>query len=154
MSLTRHVRGSEHRAWPCVAASVAAAVVALFLADAPRAEDPPAFRHGLWQFDRTVGGQKLQTKECTNPTEDMKQQNALLTKGGCKFTPSTRSGRTYTFSAECTINAPGSAPITARSTSVLTVESDTAYRVEITTTGAGTSTSETLLARRVGDCAK
>lgn len=128
--------------------------VALFIADASRAEDPPPFRQGLWQFDRSVGAQKLQTKECTNPTEDMKQQNTLLTKGGCKFTPSTRSGKTYTFSAECTINAPGSAPITARSTSVLTVESDGAYKVEITTTGAGTSTSETLLARRVGDCAK
>ena len=153
MSLSRPVGNADHRVWPWVVASVAAGV-ALFLAGAPRAEEPPAFRHGLWQFDRTVGGQKLQTKECTNPTEDMKQQNALLTKGGCKFTPSTRAGKTYTFSAECTINAPGGAPVTARSTSVLTVESDAAYRVEITTTGAGTSTNETLLARRVGDCAK
>jgi hypothetical protein len=146
-------RGFVRSPWPRVAASVVAGG-ALFFAAASLAEDPPPFRQGLWQFDRAVGGQKLQTKECTNPTEDMKQQNALLTKGGCKFTPSTRAGKAYTFSAECTINAPGSAPITARSTSVLTVESDSAYRVEITTTGAGTSTNETLLARRVGDCAK
>jgi hypothetical protein len=150
---SRHPRGFVRGPWPRVAAGVAAGV-ALFIADASCAEDPPPFRQGLWQFDRSVGSQKLQTKECTNPTEDMKQQNALLTKGGCKFTPSTRSGKTYTFSAECTITAPGSAPITARSTSALTVESDGAYRVEITTTGGGTSTNETLLARRVGDCPK
>jgi hypothetical protein len=139
------------------ATGVAAAMLAgaaLFVAAASRAEEPPAFRQGLWQFDRTVGAQKLQTRECTNPSEDMKQQNAMLTKNGCKFTPSTRSGKTYTFSAECTIKAPAAAPITARSTSVMTVDGDSAYKVEITTTGAGTSTNEVLLARRVGDCAK
>lgn len=136
---------------------VAAAVLAgaaLFMTVASRAEEPPAFRQGLWQFDRTVGGQKLQSKECTNPSEDMQQQNAMLTKGGCTFTPSTRSGKTYTFSAECTIKPPAGAPVTARSTSVMTVDSDSAYKVEITTTGAGTSTNEVLIARRVGDCAK
>ena len=153
MSIPRRVRGVVHSAWPRVAASVAAGV-ALSVVTASRAEDPPPFRQGLWQFDRSVGTQKLQTKECTNPSEDMKEQNALLTKGGCTFTPSTRSGKTYAFSAQCTINAPGSGQVTARSSSVLTVESDSAYRVEITTTGAGTSTNETLVARRVGDCTK
>jgi len=153
MNAVHRTRGFGRIAWPRIAASVVAGVAPL-VAAASLAEDPPPFRQGLWQFDRTVGGKKLQTKECTNPTEDMKQQNALLTKGGCKFTPSTRSGRTYTFSAECTINAPGSAPVTVRSISALTVESDGAYRVEITTTGAGTSTNEVLLARRVGDCPK
>jgi hypothetical protein len=127
---------------------------AVIAAEVARAEEPPLFRQGLWQFDRTVGGQKLQTRECTNPSEDMKQQSATLTRSGCKFTPSTRSGRTYTFSAECTINVPAGAPVTARSTSVMTVDSDSAYKVEITTTGAGTSTNEVLIARRVGDCPK
>jgi uncharacterized protein DUF3617 len=136
-----------------VGATMLAAAALSFVA-AAHAEEPPAFRHGLWQFDRTVGAQKLQTKECTNPSEDMKQQNAMLTKGGCKFTPSTRSGKTYTFSAECTVKAPAGAPVTARSTSVMTVDSDSAYKVEITTTGAGTSTNELLIARRVGDCGK
>jgi hypothetical protein len=36
----------------------------------------------------------------------------------------------------------------------MTVESDSAYKVEISTTGAGTSTNEVLVARRVGDCPK
>jgi hypothetical protein len=121
---------------------------------ASRAEDPPTFRQGLWQFDRTVGGQKLQTRECTNPSEELKRQNALLAKSGCKLTPTERSGSAYSFSAECTINTPGAASVSARSTSVMTVDSDSAYKVEIATTGAGTSTQEVLIARRVGDCAK
>jgi Protein of unknown function (DUF3617) len=125
-----------------------------WFAVASRAEDPPTFRQGLWQFDRTVGGQKLQTRECTNPSEELKRQNALLAKSGCKLTPTERSGSAYSFSAECTINTPGAASVSARSTSVMTVDSDSAYKVEIATTGAGTSTQEVLIARRVGDCAK
>jgi uncharacterized protein DUF3617 len=136
-----------------VAAAIAAAVTILFSAGA-RAEDPPAFRQGLWQFDRTVGGQKLQTKECTSPSEELKRQNELLTRNGCKFTPTERSGNVYKFTAECTINAPGSSPVSARSMSVMTVDDDSAYKVEITTTGAGTSTQESLIARRIGDCTK
>jgi hypothetical protein len=125
-----------------------------WFAVASRAEDPPTFRQGLWQFDRTVGGQKLQTRECTNPSEELKRQNALLAKSGCKLTPTERSGSAYSFSAECTINTPGAASVSARSTSVMTVDSDSAYKVEIATTGAGTSTQEVLIARRVGDCTK
>jgi len=127
---------------------------AQLFADAARGEEPPAFRQGLWQFDRTVGGQKLQTRECTSPTEELKRQNALLSKGGCKLTPTQRSGDAYTFTAECTINTPNSASVSARSTSVMTVDGDSAYQVEITTTGAGTSTRELLIARRIGDCAR
>lgn len=127
---------------------------AQLFADAARGEEPPAFRQGLWQFDRTVGGQKLQTRECTSPTEELKRQNALLSKSGCKLSPTQRSGDAYAFTAECTINTPGSASVSARSTSVMTVDGDSAYQVEITTTGAGTTTREVLFARRIGDCAR
>jgi len=124
------------------------------VADIARADEPPSFRQGLWQFDRTVGGQNLQTKSCTNPSEDMKRQNAILEKGGCKSSPSTRSGNAYTFTVDCAVTTPGSDPVNVRSTSVMTVESDSAYNVDITTTGAGISTQERLVAHRVGDCAK
>jgi hypothetical protein len=127
-------------------------VASLVIAAPVQGEEPPAFRQGLWQFDRTVGGQKIATRECTNPTEELRRQNVLLTKGGCTFTPTQRSGNSYTFSAECTVNPPGAVSVSARSTSVMTVESESAYKVEITTTGAGTSTQEVLIARRIGDC--
>jgi hypothetical protein len=142
------------RALAVQTATLLASVALLLLGATSRAEEPPPFRQGLWQFDRTVGGQKLQTRECTNPTEQLKQQNALLTKSGCKLTPTGRSENTYTFTAECTISAPAGASVTARSTSAMTVESGEAYTVEISTTGAGTSTRESLVARRIGDCPK
>ena len=123
-------------------------------AAAAQAEEPPALRQGLWQFERTVGGQKLQRQECVSPSEDMKRQNAMLEKSGCKFSPAQRAGNTYTFTAECAIKPPGGDTVSVRSTSVMTVENDSAYKVEIATTGAGTSTQELLVARRVGDCPK
>ena len=142
----------------CSAAGSAAAsllvALAVVTAGVARADEPPAFRQGLWQFDRTVGGQKLQTKSCTNPSEDMKRQNAILEKGGCKSSPSKRTGNAYTFTVDCTVTPPGSDPVKVLSTSVMTVESDSAYDVDITTTGAGISTQERLVARRVGECAK
>ena len=66
------------------AAALLLVALAVVVADIARADEPPAFRQGLWQFDRTVGGQNLQTKSCTNPGEDMKRQDAILEKGGCK----------------------------------------------------------------------
>ncbi len=124
------------------------------MTSAARADEPPSLRQGLWQFDRTVGGQKIQSRECTSPTEEMKRQNALLIKSGCRLSPAQRSGKAYTFTAECTVNPPGAASVSVRSASVMTVDNEDAYTVEITTTGAGTSTQETLVARRVGDCSK
>ena len=141
----------------CSAAGSAASllfVITLVAADLARADEPPAFRRGLWQFDRTVGGQALQTKSCSSPSEDMERQNAMLEKGGCKSSPGKRSGDVYTFTVECTVATPGSGNVNVRSTSVMTAESDSAYNVDITTTGAGTSTQERLVARRIGDCTK
>ena len=129
-------------------------VIMLVAAGPTRADEAPAFRHGLRQFERTVGGQALQTRSCSSPSEDMERQNAMLEKGGCKSLPGKRSGNVYSFTVECTVTTPGSGTVNVRSTSVMTAESDSAYNVDITTTGAGTSTQEQLVARRIGDCAK
>jgi hypothetical protein len=133
-----------------VAGVVAVAVLSVGIARAEEAD----LRQGLWQFERTVGGRKLQTQECTDPNDDMDRQNAMLAKSGCKFSPPQRVGSTYTFSAECAVKPPGGETVTAHSTSVMTVQSDSAYTVDITTTGAGTTTQERLVARRIGDCVK
>jgi len=130
--------------------------LAALLATAPAlADDPPQFRQGLWEFDRSAGGQRMHKSECTSPTEDMKRQNETIAKGGgCKFSPPVRSGSTYTFSADCSMAGPQGGPVSFRSTSVMTVESDTAYKIEVTTTGgAAPPVKEVLTARRIGDCA-
>lgn len=117
-----------------------------------RADEPPPLRQGLWQFERSVAGRTLQSRQCVSPREDMQRQNAMLEKSGCKFSPGQLAGKTYTFSADCSIKAAAGAPVTVHSTSVMTVDGDSAYAVEISTTGAGTTTQERLVARRLGDC--
>jgi hypothetical protein len=42
----------------------------------------------------------------------------------------------------------------SRSTTVITVKSDSAYRVEVNGSTAGQATKELLVARRIGDCKK
>lgn len=116
--------------------------------------DLPAFRKGMWEFNRTMEGagsqgksQAITSKKCSNPTEDMKKQNEMLLKAGCKFSPITRSGNTYSFTSDCTI--PGAS---AQGKSTISVENDSAYTVHIETRQGNQATKETLRARRIGDC--
>jgi hypothetical protein len=116
------------------------------------AADLPGFRHGLWEFNRTVNGQKVASKECLNPTERMKAQNARLEQSGCKFSPMEKAGSTYTSTSECAMKMPGGNTLRSSSKSVMTVESDSAYQLQVTGTLAGEPSSEQLVARRIGEC--
>jgi len=122
-----------------------------------RADEPPRFRQGMWEFDRTApGGQKMHTTQCTNPSDDMKRQNEMIEKrGGCKISPMQQSGNTYTFSADCNMNSPQGGMVSFRSTSVMTVENDSAYKIDVTTSAGqpGPMGKEQLTAHRIGDCA-
>jgi hypothetical protein len=126
----------------------------LAVGNAAWADELPNLRPGLWQFERSAAGQKMHTTQCTSPNQDMKRQNEMIEKrGGCKMSPLKRSGNTYTFSADCTLSSP-QGPVTFRSTSAMTVESDSAYKIEVTTSDAlGPTGKELLTARRIGDCA-
>ncbi len=115
------------------------------------ADDLPVFRQGLWEFDRSVDGGDgkpvaLTTQKCSDPTADMKKKNEEAL-GTCKMSPIARSGNIYTFSAECTILG-----VSMQSKSVITAESDSAYRVDIDALQDGITTKELLMAKRVGDC--
>jgi hypothetical protein len=134
---------------------VAISVATCVLAGAARAEELPKFRQGLWEFERTAAGQKMHTTQCTAPNEDMKRQNEMIEKrGGCKMSPLQHKGNTYTFSADCSMSTP-QGPVAFKSTSVMTVESDSAYKIEVSTSGGpGPAGKELLTARRVGDCTK
>ena len=131
----------------------------LFLGLAPQAlqaEELPSFRRGLWEFQRTMdmgGGEKtLSSRRCTEPGEDMRRQNGTFAKAGCKVSPVDRRGGVYSFVADCRGAGMGNVV----SQSVITVESDTAYTVEVEASGdvgpGGGKRKETLKARRVGDC--
>jgi hypothetical protein len=140
--------GSRIRGFAIALVGVVSTAVVCMIAAA--GEDLPALRQGMWKFTRTVGGKTIESNRCTSPTDDMKRQNATLQKAGCTFSPIRKAGNTFTFDANCTL--PGG--MTSRTTSVLTYESDSAYRLDVTGTVGGEPTKETLVARRTGDCTK
>lgn len=120
------------------------------------ADDWPALRQGMWEFDRTIetpgtaGKPKtIQMKKCTRPTEDMSKQNEMLTKGGCRFSPIQKTGNAYSYSADCKMQG-----VAMKSSSVLTVDGDSAYILRVESQTGSEVTKEVLRARRTGDCAK
>ena len=111
-------------------------------------------RQGLWNFQRTVNGEKIEATKCTSPTEDMKTMNAKLEKSGCRMSPVKKSGNVFTYTADCSMKMPTGATMNSRSTSVLTVESDSSYRLEVDAVTDGQASKERLVAKRIGDCPK
>ena len=130
-----------------------ALVALLTAARAVRADEVPLLRQGLWEFQRTAGVNKFAATECIDPSEDLRRQHAALEKMGCKLSPALRAGATYTYTADCSVKLPSGA-VAFSTTSVLTAESDTAYRLENRLTSQGATTNETISAQRVADCAQ
>lgn len=136
------------------ACRVAVFVGAAMVSAAALADELPVLTPGMWEFKRTVeaqgtGGKPMNVanRECTDPTAEMRKSNDMLAKQGCTFTPVSKSGATYTFSSDCRIQG-----VRYQSRSVITVESASAYRVDVTSSGSGPSTKEVLVAKRTGDC--
>jgi Protein of unknown function (DUF3617) len=116
------------------------------------AEQLPAFKPGLWEFKRSVesgDGQPatLTNQKCTSPTDDMNKKTVAMAESGCQPSPVSRSGNFYTFSLKCTIQG-----VPIESTSVITFESDSAYKVDVESKQGDKTTREQLSARRVGEC--
>ncbi len=133
---------------------VAAFVGAAMASAAALADELPVLAPGMWEFKRTVESQgaggkpmNVENRKCTDPTAEMRKSNDMLAKQGCTFTPVSKSGATYTFTSDCRIQG-----VRYQSRSVITVESGSAYRVDVTSSGSGPSTKEVLVAKRTGDC--
>ena len=130
-----------------LAASVLASATAV------GAEDLPQFRPGLWEFKRTIEELKqgvkpppLNLQECVDPTASLKKHKETP---GCKFSPMTRTGDSYSFTADCQTDRGR-----LRSKSVITVESDSAYRLRVESQVGEQQVTELLVARRIGECQK
>jgi len=135
--------------------ATATAILISTLVPAPvLADNLPALRQGMWKFERTVGGKKIETTKCTSPTEDMKTMNATLEKSGCRFTPVKKAGNVYTYTADCSMKMPTGATMNSRSMSVMTVAGESSYKIEIDVVTDGQASKEQLVAQRVGDCTK
>jgi hypothetical protein len=150
-------RSFESSRWLAVfAVVVLGAALAMTFAAVAFADPWPTLRSGMWEYKRTMvrsdepGKPVVITKrKCGNPAEDMKRQNAKLTAVGCQFSPVRQAGNTYTFTAQCSM-----AGIQVQSRSTLTVENPGAYRLFVESREGGGMSKETLIARRVGDCAR
>lgn len=121
---------------------------------AAAAEDWPVLSQGRWRFDRTIEGtgpapQKISRTECIDPTANFRRQQEQLAKAGCTFTPLTRRGNEYRYTATCRM-----AGTSTTSESVLTVDGPDAYTLRVSSQVDGKATREVLVAKRVGDCAK
>lgn len=131
---------------------IVSALTLLALAPAAAgATDLPAFRPGMWEYERLVGSSKLVARECVDPTQEMRSHNASLEKLGCRLSPLTQEGSTYTYSGECAMKLPSGASSWS-TTSTLTVESETAYRLEVRETSQGKTSAQIVVAHRVDDC--
>lgn len=129
------------------------ALVTLFAAiPSAHGDEIPLLRQGLWEYQRTAGTQKFAATECIDPSDDLRRQHAALARMGCKIAPVQHDGTTYTYSSECALKLP-SGVVALSMTTVLTAESETAYRLESRTTNQGRTSEETITGTRVADCA-
>ena len=146
--------GSYWRRTRMIVASVTAILISTLVSGPVLADELPALRQGLWNFQRTVNGEKIEATKCTSPTEDMKTMSAKLEKSGCRLSPMRKSGNVFTYTADCSMKMPTGATVSSRSTSVFTVENDSSYRLEVDAVTDGQASKERLVAKRVGDCTK
>jgi len=128
--------------------------LACLLAVAPSlAIEVPAFRQGLWEYERSVGASKFVAKECVDPGQEMRARNASMEKIGCKLSSGAPAGSIYTYTTECVVKLP-SGTASWSTNSVLTVEGESAYRLEVHNTGRSAQSDEVVIAHRVADCDK
>ena len=128
------------------------------------ADDLPAMRGGMWEFVRKAPTDpvnnpgKLSTMDKKECVKDMKahfeKQKAMLSKM-CKFSETKKSRNTYTTVSTCDMPQM-QAKYTNKN--VTTVKGDSAYESRIDTEGTAAGKpvkwTETVTARRIGDCGK
>jgi len=138
--------------------AVAAACALLTAESASLADDGPVLRSGLWKFERTLetNGQptnRLQTSglpiaqettRCVNPTQALKVELASPQSGSCSKKDLQKTDDGYVFEKVCS----GTTPIKTE----IDVTGDSAYTEVNEGTIGKSSTKETLVAHRVGDC--
>lgn len=117
-----------------------------------QAADLPRLPQGLWEYKIVIESgsapaQVLTTKKCTSPMQELKKQNQILEKMGCRVSPILKKGNTYTFTSSCGPNGPHS-----KSKTTITVEGDVDYTMEAETEQDGLISKHKLAGRRIAHC--
>ena len=122
------------------------------------AKEPPRFRPGLWQFDRTleINGKesdrrlidnlliKPRETRCVDPTAALPVASRPMFMCNCRVTRSQPSENEYVTLSYCGRGEPVKAG--------LKVESDTAYTDIREGKIGGNTTKDIIVAKRIGDC--
>jgi hypothetical protein len=114
----------------------------------------PNFRKGMWHFVRTLemvvsarNRHRLLEREmtrCVDPTQAMKVTFSSAPVGDCHSAKPEKTNNSYTFSHRCDYMGPVR--------TVITVESDEAYTEVNELTAGDLPRTESVVARRIGDC--
>ena len=121
--------------------------------------DGPSFPKGMWKFERSLevssrNAAMPNTKHvrveppvtrCVDPTEAMKETFRPVNIGSCHSTPPEKIKNGYHFARRCDYLGPVKTTIS--------IESETAYRETNEITVGRSPKKETVVARRIGDCA-
>ncbi len=123
----------------------------MLLASLAQAQDWPALKKGRWDITRamTAGPAPSQTssyKECADPTPDMRNTYNDFARR-CETSPVARSGGTYRYTTLCA--SPGGK---VKSKYTITVESDSAYKMQIDVEQGGVKLQSLITARYLGSC--
>jgi hypothetical protein len=131
---------------------------ALPMGDQPLAYDGPTFSKGMWLFQRSTeyvtkhwvlpNARRVKVEQpvvrCVNPTEAMIETFRPASIGACQSTPPERKKNTFVFAKRCDYLGPVK--------TVISVESDSAYRETNELLTGASPKRDIVVARRLGDC--
>ena len=160
MSRANHPAGSSHRFKNSLGISLVAGLLlsALPMGEQPLAYDGPTFSKGLWLFQRSTefvtkhwvlpNARRVKVEppvvRCVNPTEAMMETFRQVSIGACQSTRPERQKNTFTFAKRCDYLGPVK--------TVISVESDIAYRETNELLTSASPKRDIVVARRLGDC--
>jgi hypothetical protein len=134
-------------------ALLALAATAVAFADTPQGPQLPLLRQGMWTYERvteTPGHEiprPVSTSKCVDPSADLKENLKALRARNCTVSTIVHNGNEYAWSVACPVKGQMLAM-----RSVITVESDSAFREEMSSHWASQNSRSTQSARRIGDC--
>ena len=162
MSQANHLAGSSQtgRFKNSLGISLVAGLIlsALPMGEQPMAYDGPTFSKGLWLFQRSTefvtkhwvlpNARRVKLEQpvvrCVNPTEAMMETFRSVSIGACQSTRPERQKNTFVFAKRCDYLGPVK--------TVITVESETAYRETNELLTSASPKRDIVVARRLGDC--
>jgi hypothetical protein len=133
-------------------------LIACLVAKQACAYDGPTFLQGLWLFQRSTefttrhwilpNAKRVKVEppvtRCVNPTEAMVETFRPASIGSCQSTLPSRKNNTFIFAKRCDYLGPVK--------TVISVESEFAYRETNELLAGKPSKTDIIVARRVGDC--